>query len=333
VRPSDTTITTPGGTTPGGTASGDTTASAAAVEAAGGTARGGGLRPDQAAVGEWRRLRERLAHSDRAASAAALAALAAGIRRTVIGTISGAGLGHAGGDLSVTDILATLYGAVLRVDPADPDWPERDRFILSKGHCSVALYTTLTTCGFFPAEQLRTFAAPLSPLNGHPSRRAVPGVETSTGPLGHGLPVGVGVAVGLRLRGSAARTVVVLGDGELQEGSNWEAAMTAGHRKLASLTAVVDRNGLQQGARTSATNDLEPLADKWRAFGWEAVEVDGHDHLALLDAVTAPRSGRPRCVIARTVKGRGVSFMEDRVEWHHRVPDPEQARLALEELR
>ncbi|KAB8196138.1 transketolase [Nonomuraea phyllanthi] len=274
-----------------------------------------------------------MAHADRDTAAAALAALAGDIRRTVISTIAGAGLGHTGGDLSVTDILTTLYGAVLRIDPARPGWPDRDRLILSKGHCSVALYTTLTTCGYFPAERLRAFAAPMSPLNGHPSRRAVPGVETSTGPLGHGLPVGVGVAVGLRLRGSPARTVVVLGDGELQEGSNWEAAMTAAHRGLASLTAVVDRNGLQQGARTSDTNGLEPLADKWRAFGWEAVEVDGHDHLALLDALTAPRGDRPRCVIARTVKGRGVSFMEDRVEWHHKVPDAEQARLALEELR
>ncbi|MEV0823179.1 transketolase [Nonomuraea rubra] len=292
------------------------------------------LLPDHDAIAEWRGLRERLARADRDAAAGALAALAGGIRRTVISTIAGAGLGHAGGDLSVTDILATLYGAVLRLDPADPGWPDRDRLVLSKGHCSVALYTTLSTCGFFPAERLSTFAAPMSPLNGHPSRRSVPGVETSTGPLGHGLPVGVGIAVGLRLRGSAARTVVVLGDGELQEGSNWEAAMTAGHRGLTSLTAVIDRNGLQQGARTSATNELEPLADKWRAFGWEAVEVDGHDHLALLDALTAPHdAGRPRCVIARTVKGRGVSFMEDRVEWHHKVPDAEQARSALEELR
>ncbi|MBF8184623.1 transketolase [Nonomuraea sp. K274] len=290
--------------------------------------------PDHDAIGEWRRLRARLAYADRPASAAALATLARTIRRTVISTISGAGLGHTGGDLSVTDILSTLYGAVLRIDPAQPDWPDRDRFILSKGHCSVALYTALTTCGFFPAEALRTFAAPMSPLNGHPSRRAVPGVETSTGPLGHGLPVGVGVAVGLLLRGSPAKTVVVLGDGELQEGSNWEAAMTAAHRRLTSLTAIVDCNGLQQGARTCETANLEPLADKWRAFGWEAVEVDGHDHLALLDAVTAPRGAlRPRCVIARTVKGRGVSFMEDRVEWHHKVPDAEQARTALEELR
>lgn len=319
MRPSETTITAVGGA-----------ASTAAPPARGVT----GLLPDHDAIAEWRRLRERLAHADRPATAAALVALAGRIRRTVISTITGAGLGHTGGDLSVTDILTTLYGAMLRVDPANPDWPDRDRLILSKGHCSVALYTTLTTCGFFSAEQLSTFATPMSPLNGHPSRRAVPGIETSTGPLGHGLPVGVGVAVGLALRKSAARTVVVLGDGELQEGSNWEAAMTAGHRRLSSLTAVVDRNGLQQGARTSATNDLEPLADKWRAFGWEAVEVDGHDHLALLDAVTAPRgAGRPRCVIARTVKGRGVSFMEDRVEWHHKVPDAEQARLALEELR
>ncbi|HWT26115.1 MAG TPA: transketolase, partial [Solirubrobacteraceae bacterium] len=240
--------------------------------------------------------------------------------------------GHIGGDLSVTDILVTLFGAVLEVDPERPDLPERDRFVLSKGHCAAALYATLARCGFFPREELVTFMAPLSMLNGHPDRKKVPGVETNTGPLGHGFPVAVGAALAAALQGASWRTVVVLGDGELQEGSNWEAAMTAAHYELARITAVVDRNRLQQGARTEETKRLEPLGDKWRAFGWELREVDGHDHLALLEAFAASSTGKPVAIIANTVKGKGVSFIEDRVEWHHKVPSTEQVRIALEEL-
>jgi transketolase len=157
-------------------------------------------------------------------------------------------------------------------------------------------------------------------------------VEANTGPLGHGLPIGVGCAIAARLQGAGWRTFVVLGDGELQEGSNWEAAMAAGHRGLSGLTAIVDRNRLQQGARTEATNRLEPLGDKWRAFGWEVVEVDGHDHAALHEAFAGRRGERPRCVIANTVKGKGVSFIEDRVEWHHKVPTAAQVEQALAEL-
>ncbi len=261
-----------------------------------------------------------------------LEAIATQIRRSVVQMISGAKAGHIGGDLSATDSLATLFFAVLRVDPNTPNDPKRDRFILSKGHCSAALYSTLALRGFFPAKQLETFMQPLSALNGHPNRRKVPGVEANTGPLGHGLPIGVGSAIASRLSGANWRTFVVIGDGELQEGSNWEAAMCAGHRELDTLTAIIDRNGLQQGARTEETNRLEPLADKWRAFGWDAVECDGHDHGAMFDIFTAPRKGKPLCVIARTVKGKGVSFIEDRVEWHHKVPSPEQVELAMKEL-
>ncbi len=261
-----------------------------------------------------------------------LGKIATEIRRSVVQMISRAKAGHIGGDLSTTDILTTLFFAVLRVDPKAPDDPKRDRFILSKGHCAGALYSTLALRGFFPTDMLSSFMQPLSALNGHPNRRKVPGVEANTGPLGHGLPIGVGSAIASRLSGSNWRTFVVLGDGELQEGSNWEAAMCAGHRGLDTLTAIVDRNGLQQGARTEETNRLEPLADKWRAFGWDAVECDGHDHGALFDIFTAPRSGKPLCVIARTTKGKGVSFIEDRVEWHHKVPSPEQVELALKEL-
>jgi transketolase len=254
------------------------------------------------------------------------------IRRSVVEMIGRAGLGHIGGDLSTTDILATLFFAVLRVDPAMPAAPDRDRFILSKGHCAAALYSTLALRGFLPVEALSTFMRPLSALNGHPNRRKVPGVEANTGPLGHGLPIGVGSAIAAKLARTAWRTFVVLGDGELQEGSNWEAAMCAGHRRLDNLTAIVDRNRLQQGARTEETNRLEPLAERWRAFGWETVECDGHDHAALYDTFATPSDGRPRCVIARTIKGKGVSFIEDRVEWHHKVPSREQIELALKEL-
>jgi transketolase len=258
--------------------------------------------------------------------------VASDVRASILRIIQAAKMGHVGGDLSVTDILTTLYFGVLRVDPANPTWADRDRLILSKGHCAAALYSVLAKAGFIAETLLAKFMAPLSPLSGHPNRLKVPGIEANTGPLGHGLPVGVGCAIAAALSGSKRRVYVVLGDGELQEGSNWEAAMAAGHRHLGMLTAVVDRNGLQQGAATEATNRLEPLADKWRAFGWEAVEVDGHDHADLYDVLSRPPGDRPRFVLARTVKGKGVSFMENGVEWHHKVPSAEQVAKALAEI-
>jgi transketolase len=261
-----------------------------------------------------------------------LRAEATRVRRSVVEMIGHARMGHIGGDLSSADILTTLFFAVLRLDPAVPTAPGRDRFILSKGHCAAALYSTLALRGFMPVETLSTFMQPQSALNGHPNRRKVPGVEANTGPLGHGLPIGVGAAIAAKLAKASWRTFVVLGDGELQEGSNWEAAMCAGHRRLDNLTAIVDRNCLQQGARTEDTNQLEPLADRWRSFGWDTIECDGHDHGALYNAFTAASAGRPRCVIARTTKGKGISFIEDRVEWHHKVPSREQIELALKEL-
>ena len=281
---------------------------------------------------EFRDLRARLADADPAEKVAALTEMARTVRRQDLLMIDRAGLGHIGGDFSVTDILVTLYGAVLHIDPEDPHGPERDRLVLSKGHCAGALYATLARCGFFPESELETFMAPLSALNGHPNRTKVPGIETNTGPLGHGFPVAVGAALAAQLQASPRRTFVVLGDGELQEGSNWEAAMTAAHYGLSSLTAVVDRNRLQQGARTEDTKRLEPLADKWTSFGWEVREVNGHDYQQLLAALVPTGSDRPVCVIANTVKGKGVSFMEDRVEWHHKVPNAEQVQSALEEL-
>ena len=277
-------------------------------------------------------LRDQVASASVAERGRLLKDIATEIRISVLKTISHAGIGHIGGEFSAADILATLFFGVLRVDPQRPAWEQRDRFILSKGHCAVSLYCVLAKLGFIDSALLPTFAGPLSRLNGHPNRRKVPGVESNTGALGHGLPFGVGCAVAARIAGADWRTYVVTGDGELQEGSNWEAAMCAGDRALANLTVVVDRNLLQQGARTEDTNRLEPLADKWRAFGWDVFEADGHDHGLLFDTFTALPSAKPRCVIAHTTKGKGVSFMQDRVEWHHKVPSPEQVKQAVAEL-
>jgi transketolase len=263
-----------------------------------------------------------------------LAAKARRIRRASLRMVHAARIGHPGGDLSAADILATLFFHTLRVDPANPRDPVRDRFILSKGHAAASLYATLAEAGFFPQGDLDTFMRPLSMLNGHPDRNKVPGVEANTGPLGHGLPIAVGAALAAKMDGASWRTFVLTGDGELQEGSNWEAIMAASQFRLDNLTAIVDRNGLQLGDATERTVGLEPLADRWRAFGWAVVEVDGHDHAAM--AATFDRlplqAGRPSCVIARTTKGRGVSFMEDRFEWHHRVPDDAELARALQEL-
>jgi transketolase len=282
---------------------------------------------------EWLATRKLLAEADDETGEEILRAWATRTRRSVLSMIDSARLGHIGGDFSVTDILTVAYLVTLRVDPAEPLAADRDRFILSKGHCAASLYSTLAYAGYFDPGELATFMKPLSPLNGHPNRNKVPGVETNTGPLGHGLPVGLGAALGARLRGDGSRVIVVTGDGELQEGSNWEALMTAAHHRLGHLTVVVDRNRLQQGARTEETSRLEPLRDKLAAFGWEVEEIDGHNYRQLVTALgPRPGAGRPRAVIANTVKGKGVSFIEDRVEWHHKVPTPDQVRLAMEEL-
>ena len=290
------------------------------------------LTTDPRQVEDWRELRSRLTSSAPAERSLLLADTARRTRRSIVEMISTAGQGHIGGDLSVTDILTTLFAYTLRIDPARPDLAGRDRFILSKGHCAAALYSTLAFTGYFSPASLGTFMAPLSELNGHPNRNKIPGVETNTGPLGHGLPVAVGQAVAAKLSGSGARVFVVMGDGEMQEGSNWEALMAASHFGLDNLVAIVDRNRLQQGARTEDTNALDPLDDRLAAFGCEVREIDGHDYDALIDAFRPSTTGRPVAVVANTTKGKGVSFIEDRVEWHHKVPSPEQVELALEEL-
>ncbi|BDC50544.1 transketolase, N-terminal subunit [Bryobacterales bacterium F-183] len=268
------------------------------------------------------------------ASIGNIQAAATRIRRHSLQMTHAAGLGHPGGDFSAADILATLYLSILRIDPAAPNWPDRDRFILSKGHCSGALYATFAEVGLLPPEALATYMKPLSMLNGHPDRNKVPGVEANTGPLGHGLPIGVGCAKAAKILGRDWRTFVLTGDGELQEGSNWEAAMAGAQFGLDNLTVIVDRNGLQQGARTEATVALEPLADRWKAFGWNVREVNGHDIGALLDVFQSIpfAKGMPNCVIANTIKGRGVSFMENRAEWHHHVPTDAELQAALAEL-
>jgi transketolase len=265
---------------------------------------------------------------------AGLAARARATRRRNLQLVHEARNGHIGGDLSATDILTVLYGAVLRIDPEKPEDPRRDRFIMSKGHASGALYTTLALCGFFPAEDLSTYMQPLSRLNGHPPRHKVPGVEASTGPLGHGLPIAVGAALAAHMDDAPWRAYVLTGDGELQEGSNWEAAMAAAHLGLDRLVLTIDRNRLQLASPTEETMGLEPLADKWRAFGWAVREVDGHDHAALLAAYRGVpfAQGRPSCLIAHTHKGQGVSFMRDSTAWHHKVPSEAQLETALAEL-
>ena len=244
-------------------------------------------------------------------------------------------LGHTGGDLSSADILATLYlGRVLNLNHEEPRWEQRDRFVMSKGHCSAAFYSTLASRGFFSIEQLKTFMDPLSMLNGHPDRNKLPGVEANTGPLGHGLPIAVGMALAARMRNETWRVFVLVGDGELQEGSNWEAAMCAQQYNLDNLIVIVDRNRIQQGDFTESTIRMEPLLDRWTAFGFAVKELDGHDHLALYQAFSSVplEEGKPSCFIARTIKGRGVSFAENKPAWHHGVPTREQLEIAQREL-
>ncbi len=267
--------------------------------------------------------------------AAQLRQRAVDVRLRDLKMVHEAGLGHLGGEFSAIDILVTLFfGGVLRYDPDDPADPERDRFVLSKGHSAAALYTTLAMAGYFDPAELDTFLKPMSRLNGHPDHNKVPGVETNTGPLGHGFPVAVGIALSGQMDEADRRTFVLTGDGELQEGSMWEAAMSAGHFGLDKLTCIVDRNRLQQGDRTETTMGLDPLPAKFAAFGWAVRETDGNDPAALLETFAALpfEAGKPSCIIANTTKGRGISFIEDRKEWHHRIPTAEEYAQAVAEL-
>lgn len=254
------------------------------------------------------------------------------LRRTVLRIIHHAGAGHTGGSLSCTDILNVLYNRVLNVSPDTFGSPDRDRYIQSKGHSAEALFAVLADRGFYDARELDTLCRYQSHWVGHPTRH-VPGVEQNTGALGHGLPIGVGVAIAGKLDAKSYRTFVLLGDGELAEGSNWEAAMCAGHYKLDNLVAIVDHNTLQITGRTRDVCSNEPLDEKWRAFGWEVRSIDGHSIPELTDAFTRPpATGMPLCVIANTRKGRGVSFMEDVGKWHHGVPSDAELQQALADL-
>jgi transketolase len=268
-------------------------------------------------------------------SSSALAHRANMTRISAMTMTNHSGMGHTGGDLSSSDILTCLYfGGVLNINPTSPEWEQRDRFIMSKGHCSGAFYSTLAARGYFPVEQLKTFMDPLSMLNGHPDRNKLPGVEANTGPLGHGAPIAVGAALAAKMRGESWRVFVMTGDGELQEGSNWEAAMTAHHYHLDNLVVIVDRNRIQQGDFTENTIRLDPIAPKWEAFGFAVKEVDGHNHEELLKTFKSIPfvTGKPTCIIANTIKGKGVSFAENKPAWHHGVPTREQLAIAAEEL-
>jgi transketolase len=263
-----------------------------------------------------------------------LAARAGRVRERILAMGASPTGAHVGGSLSAADVLTVLYSGVLRVRPDEPGWPARDRFVLSKGHASAALYAVLSDVGFFDPAECETYGRYGSRLAGHPLRR-LPGVEFPTGSLGHGLSLGVGLAVGLRRSGSPARVFVLLGDGELQEGSVWEAVMAAAHLGLDNLTAVVDRNGWQITGRTEECLRLEPLAERFTAFGWAAREVDGHDLAGLCAACQAlpHRVGAPSVLIARTTKGRGVPLFENRKKSHYVTLSPALYQRALHGLR
>lgn len=260
--------------------------------------------------------------------------MARSIRRSALTMNAGAGMGHTGADLSEADILTVLYGKILHITSDTANSPDRDRFLLSKGHGVAGLYATLAEFGFIPREWLGTYLSFESHLPGHPVRGKTPGIELCTGGLGHGLAVGVGLSLAAKLSGRTYRTFVLCGDGELQEGSNWEALMSGARFELDNLTLIVDRNRLQLGDRTESIVGLEPLSDKLSSFGWRVVECDGHDMVALSDtlATCARTPGKPHALIARTIKGRGVSFIEDQAAWHHKVPTAAELTLALSEL-
>jgi transketolase len=269
------------------------------------------------------------------ADIAGLSARAQQIRRHVIEMLAAAGSGHPGGSLSAADLMSCLYFGVMRHRPEDPQWPDRDRFLLSKGHACPALYGALAEAGYVSRDLLTSLRRFGSPLQGHPDRRRLGAVEASTGSLGLGLSIGVGMALAARLRKSPSRTYVMLGDGESEEGLVWEAALMAAHHGLDSLCAVVDFNRRELDASVKALTDLEPLAAKWRAFNWHAVEVDGHDHRQILGAFAEAAStrGRPTVLVASTVKGKGVSFMEKQLRYHANVPDtPALVAQALREI-
>ncbi len=272
--------------------------------------------------------------SERDVQAGDLARQARNLRRRIFRMIVRAGGGHVAPSFSLVEILTVLYFHVLRIDPERPWDPDRDRFVLSKGHGCAALYAVLVEAGFAGEEVLDGFCRPGGVLGGHPDRGAIPGIEATTGALGHGFPFAVGLALAGRRRRTDFRVVTVVGDGECQEGTVWEAALFAAQHRLDNLTVVVDANGLQAMGPVAEIDGLEPLPAKAEAFGWAAREVDGHDIPALMETFAALpfRRGRPNFIVARTVKGKGLSFMENVPIWHYRLPDGGEMRAALHEL-
>ena len=264
-----------------------------------------------------------------------LKALTKQLRVDIIRMIEAAGNGHPGGSLSIIDILTVLYWKFLKHDPKRPDWPERDRFILSKGHACPALYAVMAHRGYFPAEKLLTLRKLGSPLEGHPNRLKLPGIEFSTGSLGQGLSVGLGMAAAAKMDGKAWKAVVALGDGEMQEGQNWEALMAAPKFKLDNLIAIVDHNNGQIDGPVDEVMNIEPLTDKLRAFNWDVQAIDGHDLGAVEKALAkawSAQNGRPQAIVAKTIKGKGVSFMENNIFWHGNAPKKEDADKAVQEI-
>ena len=260
--------------------------------------------------------------------------LANNIRKHAVTMTSIGGSSHIGSILSISDILAVLYGSILKYKSTNPKWSKRDRFILSKGHAGAGVYAALAECGFIPLEKLKTHYQDGSDLSGHVSHKGIPGVEFSTGSLGHGLPVAAGMALAAKIDQNKHRIFVLMSDGECDEGSNWEAILFAAHHKLNNLVVIVDRNMFQSINSTEDTLALEPFADKWKSFGWETVEIDGHNHKDIIDVCDKRRThvDRPLCVIANTVKGKGVSFMEGNTLWHYRSPQGEEYDAAISEL-
>jgi len=256
------------------------------------------------------------------------------VRINIIKMLAEAGSGHPGGSLSIVEILTALYFQVMKVDPSNPNWPDRDRFVLSKGHAAPALYAVLAEKGFFSKEELMTLRKKGSILQGHPDMKKTPGVEISTGSLGQGLSVAVGMALGYKLDNKQNYVYVLLGDGEIEEGQIWEAAMAAVHYNLDNLIAVLDYNGLQIDGPISQVMSPEPIKVKWQAFGWNVIEIDGHDFEEIITAINEAQKvkGRPTILIAKTVKGKGVSFMENEVDWHGKAPSAQEAEQALREL-
>ncbi|MEO2065710.1 MAG: transketolase [Desulfurobacteriaceae bacterium] len=263
-----------------------------------------------------------------------LRAIAREVRKDILKMTSNAQSGHPGGAMSATDIIVTLYYYKMRHNPLNPKWEERDRFVLSKGHVCPALYSVLARTGYFPLEKLMEFRKVDGDLQGHPDMHKTPGIEISTGSLGHGIGAAVGMAIGLKLSGSDSKVYCMIGDGEAQEGSVWEASMAASHYNLNNLVVILDNNNLQIDGPVDEVMSIYPAAEKWKAFGWNVMEINGHDFKEIKEALDRADESRfkPTMIIAKTVKGKGVSFMENRAEWHGKALPPELLKEALKEL-